>query len=82
MDVGGASMLFGVLVVVGVVLLVFVVVRISLGDLGPRSGDQSVSRPVGASSESAMLILEECYARGELSAEDYQERRSVLGERG
>lgn len=57
--------LFWLLLVIGIALLVLVAVRVFAG---------GIARP-GA----ARRILDERYARGELSTEEYRERRDLLG---
>ena len=78
MDAGfgmGWRWLFWLLLVVGVVLLVLVVVRAVGGgttdrrDVGPRSGRGR-----------ARELLDERYARGEITTEEYRDRLSALGE--
>jgi len=71
-------MFFGVLMMVGVALLVVVVVRVIAGGVW-RSTDQP-ARPQGRPESQARQLLDERYARGELSTEEYQERLRVLGE--
>ena len=72
----GTDWFFGILIMVGVVLLVVLLVRILAGgvkrDAGGTTGEQRVS--------SARQLLDERYARGELDAEQYRERVRVLGE--
>lgn len=70
--------LFGALLLLGLVLLVVVAVRGLRGGISrggfPAAGDQ----PPGRSQ--ARGILDERYARGELSTEEYRERLQGLGE--
>lgn len=86
-DMGGTMWgfwLFGLLLLIGLVLLVVLAVRALGGGIsrgpsagtsaGPRSGD----RPQGPSR--AREVLDERYARGELSTEEYRERLQTLGE--
>ena len=68
--------LFGLLWPFGLVLLVVLAVRAFGGGINPRTGD----RPQGPSR--AREILNERYARGELSTEEYRERLQTLGEYG
>lgn len=72
----GTDWFFGILLMVGVVLLVVLLVRILAGgvkrDAGGTTAEQRVS--------SARQLLDERYARGELDAEQYRERLRVLGE--
>ena len=73
---GGWGMIFGpfimILVVAAVVVVVVLLVR-SLG--GPSAGDFDRLPPT----KSALEILKERYARGEIDKEEYEERRRVLG---
>ena len=72
----GGGWLFGVLIAVGVVLLIILLVRF-LGGGVKRDGrdEQDARRP-----SSARELLDERYARGELTTEEYQERIRVLGD--
>lgn len=77
----GWMWLWGVLAIVGLLLLVFVIVRIATG--GIKNNDMSGSRPgvVDSVARSApRQILDERYAKGELTTEQYQERVTVLEE--
>lgn len=70
----GAGWLFGLLLLAGVVVLVVVGVRAARGGIGgPPAGASSGDRASGS-----RQILEERYARGELSTQEYQERRETL----
>lgn len=75
----GGWMFFGVLMMVGVVLIVVVVVRVIGG--GVR-GTNEPARPAVRPESEARRLLDERYARGELSTEEYQERLRVLGQSG
>ncbi len=68
----GGWMFFGVLMMVGVVLLVVVVVRVIAG--GVRGGTDGPARP----GSQARRLLDERYARGDLTTDEYQERLRVL----
>jgi putative membrane protein len=73
----GWMWLFWLLLVVGLVLVVVVVVRavgggITRGDGGTRGGQREPTR--------ARQVLDERYARGELTTEEYRERLRVLSE--
>ena len=80
----GWMWLFWLPLFVGIVLLVVLAVRVLGGGIsrdasadtspGPRGGD----RPLGRSR--AREVLDERYARGELSTDEYRERLQVLGE--
>ena len=65
------------LVLVGLVVLVVVLVKAFTG----RSADRGGSR-AGAVSGGGRQILEERYARGEISGEEYRERLRTLEEDG
>lgn len=70
------GLFYGVLLVLGVVLLVVTAVRVLVGGLEGGSGRPGRSGGTGG----ARQILEERYAAGELSTEEYQHRSRVLGE--
>ncbi len=72
----GGGWLFGLLIAGGIVLLLILLVRLLGG--GVRTGDRG--RQTAHDSGTARRLLEERYARRELSAEEYQERIRVLGE--
>lgn len=76
---GGWGWLFGLLMLVGLVLLVVVAVRMLGGGIrrDTASGAGGSRRPARSR---AREILDERYARGELSAEEYHERLQMLGE--
>jgi putative membrane protein len=82
MGTGGMGMgmgwmwIFGLLVIIGIVLLVVVVVRAMGG--GISRGDRGSATTPGRSR--AREVLDERYARGELSSEEYRERLQGLGE--
>jgi putative membrane protein len=72
--------LFGALVVVGLVLVAVVVVRVFAGGYkGAATGAATASQEVPGAGTSARQILDERYAAGELSTEEYEERLRVLG---
>ena len=70
------ALVYGVLLVLGVVLLVVTAVRVLVGGLEGGSGRSGRSGGTGG----ARQILEERYAAGELSTEEYQHRSRVLKE--
>ena len=75
----GWMWLFGLLIIVGVALLVVVVVRAVGGGItrdGPAAPGSGPS--AGSASSAARRVLDERYARGELSTEEYQERIRTL----
>jgi putative membrane protein len=71
-------LMYGALLVVGVTLLVVTVTRVLVGGIARSSDRMSIAPP--AATGSARRILDERYAAGELSTEDYQRRRRVLEE--
>ena len=86
----GWMWLFWLLLVLGVVLLVVVVVRALGGGVperhtrldggvpGPRTDQRGAGAQPGRSR--ARELLDERYARGEITTEEYRERLSGLGE--
>jgi putative membrane protein len=70
----GLYWLFGLLAIVGISLLVVLLVRLFSGDrsVGPQHGGA-----VGPSR--ARQILDERFAKGELTAEQYRAQRAALG---
>lgn len=76
----GGGIFFGLLMMVGLILLGVVLVRIMGGGLRRVDGG-GTDRPGLASPEApARRLLDERYARGEVSTEEYQERLRVLGQ--
>ena len=65
----------GALIVIGVIILVIVVVRLATN----RTSSPPTSPTPGAGSSDVGRILDERYARGELTTEEYRQRKSVLG---
>ena len=78
----GWMWLWGLLALVGILILIFVVVRVTTG--GIRRNETSGNFPAAGAVErrTPRQILDERYARGELTTEEYRERLSVLGEGG
>lgn len=76
----GWGWMFGALVMVGVVLLVVLAVRLIGGGVSARPSGPSPGPTSGAPSGPgrAREVLDERYARGELTTEEYQERLRVL----
>jgi putative membrane protein len=70
--------LFGLLVVLGITLVVVVLVRVLSGGIN-RSGSDGPGDPPPVPSQ-ARRILDQRYARGELSTEEYREHLQELGE--
>ena len=73
----GGGWLFGVLIAAGIVLLIILLVR-SLGGGVKRGRRDEQNMP--RQSSSARQLLDERYARGDLTTEEYQERIRVLGD--
>jgi len=80
----GWGWLFGLLMLIGVALVAVVAVRAMTGGIsrGASSEDHSSGAAAGPNSgrSRARQVLDERYARGELSNEEYRERRQTLGE--
>jgi putative membrane protein len=75
----GSGWLFGGLILIGVVLLGIVLVRVirSGGKRDVGSGGGTPDRPQPTT---ARQLLDERYARGDLTTEEYRERIRILGE--
>jgi putative membrane protein len=77
---GGVGMwLFGLLTLAGVVLLVVVAVRVFGGGISRATPTDAAGRPPGRGR--AREVLDERYARGEISTEEYRERLQALEDR-
>ncbi|MEO5780711.1 SHOCT domain-containing protein [Arthrobacter sp. PAMC25284] len=82
----GSTWLFWLLLVIGIVLLAILAVRFFSGRItrpGPGRGPGAGPGPDGPGAmgaTAARRILDERYAKGELSAEEYRERLRVLGD--
>ena len=72
----GSGWLFGALIAVGVVLLIVLLVRLSGAGLTRDGREEQHMR----GSSTARQLLDERYARGDLTTEEYQERVRILGE--
>ncbi len=70
------TLIYPVLLVLGIVVLVVTAVRAFVGGLD--GSPDPAGRPAGAVQGSARQILDKRYAEGELSTEDYEHRLSVL----
>jgi putative membrane protein len=77
----GWMWLFWLLLVLGVVVLVVVAVRVVGGGVTGRTADQQGAGARPGRSH-ARQLLDERYARGEITTEEYRERLSELGEDG
>ncbi len=77
----GWMWLWGLVAIAGLLLLVFVIVRATTGGI-TRSSASEVQSGVaaGVATSTPRQILEERYAKGELTTDEYRERLSVLGE--
>lgn len=71
----GGGWLFGLLITAGIVLLIILLLR-TRGGVAPRAQGGQARQ----GSSSARLLLDERYARGDLTTEEYQERIRVLGD--
>jgi putative membrane protein len=78
----GWGWMFGALVMVGVVLLMISAVRAIGGGVSSRPPAPGPGPTSGAPSGPgrAREVLDERYARGDLTTEEYQERLRVLGD--
>lgn len=65
---------FWILLIVGAILLIVLLVRLAGGGLERRNGTRSTD------GSRAREILQERYARGELTTEEYRERLRILNE--
>ena len=70
--------LFGLLLFIGIVLLIVLVVRLLGGGIS-RGGGPGAGGAIAGPSR-ARQILDERYAKGELTAEQYREQVQVLSE--
>lgn len=79
----GLAWIFWLLLIAGGVLLAVVLVKAFTRNAGDNTpvGGQGPPRP-GSGPARAREILQERYARGEISTEEYQERRRILEEDG
>lgn len=68
--------LYAALVVAGVALLTITAIRVLVGGIAASPGRTAIAR--STSSRSAQQILEERYAAGELSTDEFQHRMQVL----
>lgn len=79
----GWMWLWALLLLIGIALLVLLAVRVFGGGVrngyGPQ-GSQGPGGPPPAGGSRARQILDERFARGELTADQYREHLKVLGE--
>ncbi|MDJ0336722.1 SHOCT domain-containing protein [Cryobacterium sp. PH31-O1] len=73
----GWSWGFGLLALVGVAIVIYVVVRLVSKNGG---GESSLPSGVRPEADAARKILDERFARGEITAEQYREQIRVLGD--
>ena len=71
---GAGWWIWGILLLLGIALLVVLAVRAFGGGIGGRRGQD------GRPASTARRILDERFARGELTADQYREQLRVLGE--
>ncbi|TFC17644.1 SHOCT domain-containing protein [Cryobacterium algoritolerans] len=82
----GWAWVFGLLALVGIALLVVLMVRLFSGGVDrntpdPRNAPDPRTLPAGSPGRSrARQILDERFAQGDLTAEQYREQVQVLGE--
>lgn len=78
----GWMWLWGLLLLIGIALLVLLAIRIAGGGIrggyGPGSSHERGNPPPGGSR--ARQILDERFARGELTEDQYRQHLKVLGE--
>ncbi|MGW9827946.1 putative membrane protein [Brevibacterium pityocampae] len=77
----GLMWVFGLLMLAGVIVLVVVLVK-TLSGRSSNTGAPDHGRAPGADPGRGREILQERYARGELSAEEYRERLQTLEDDG
>lgn len=75
----GMGWLFLVLVVLGIVVLIMIIIGMFRG--GIRRGPGGDDRPQGREHNRARDMLDERYARGEIDATEYDEKRLRLENR-
>lgn len=75
----GSGWLFGALIMVGVVLLVVVLVRMFGRSRGDHPTTTAEPQAIRGADKMARQILDERYAEGDLSTEEYRDRLRVLG---
>ncbi|WP_438853352.1 SHOCT domain-containing protein [Agromyces sp. M3QZ16-3] len=73
------GLLFGALVIGGIAVLIVLLVRSASGHGGADRGVRPYGEG-GATSDAAMQILEERFARGEISADEFRMSASTLRE--
>ncbi|VEH41179.1 Predicted membrane protein (DUF2078) [Kocuria rosea] len=76
----GWMWVFWLLLILGTVVLIFVLVKTFTGGSGGGTRQGGSAPPTGAGPRRSREILEERYARGEISTEEYRERLRTLEE--
>jgi putative membrane protein len=79
----GWMWLWGLLLIIGIVLLVLLAVRVTVGGIRSGYGTGGTDGPGGpppGGEGRAREILDERFAKGELTADQYREQLKVLGE--
>ncbi|MGQ1839706.1 SHOCT domain-containing protein [Kocuria turfanensis] len=76
----GWMWIFWLLLIVGTVVLVFVLVKLLTGNSGGGTRQDGPAPPTGPRPRRSLEILEERYARGEISTEEYRDRLRTLEE--
>jgi putative membrane protein len=74
---GWAGPAFGFIMMIAVIAGIVAVIVLLFRALGSGSGGQAAARGGG---KAALDILEERFARGEIDAQDFEERRRLLGD--
>lgn len=78
----GLMWIFGLLVLVGVIVVTVVLVKAFSGRSQNTAGADTTRGPGAGPGGGGRQILQERYARGELSTEEYRERLRILEEDG
>ena len=76
----GWMWLWSLLLLIGIALLVWLVVLVSTGGVRSRHGQGPDGRYFPTGRDTARQILDERFARGELTADEYRERLRILNE--
>lgn len=69
---GGGGMLFGPLIMIGVLALIIYLIMLFVRQIGGSRNDPATSQ------HSPLDILKERYARGEIDEREYEERKKIL----
>jgi putative membrane protein len=76
----GWMWLWSLLLLIGIALLVWLVVLVSTSGVRSRHGQGPDGRYFHIGRDTARQILDERFARGELTADEYRERLRILNE--